>query len=103
MTAIGKALGKGSPTKGAQVYVAAQAAVQAFYFVTGGASAAAVTAIVNAMATGAIGVNTVALTAAANAGKTEAQNGHAGAGAPGIKNYGHFNVNNDPVTNLANF
>ena len=103
LTAIGKALGKGSPTKGAQVYVAAQAAVQAFYFVTGGASAAAVTAIVNAMATGAIGVNTVALTAAANAGKTEAQNGHAGAGAPGIKNYGHFNVNNDPVTNLANF
>jgi hypothetical protein len=110
LTAIGKALGAGSAAKGSEILVAAQAAVQAFYFVTNSTtpvSGAAVTAIVNALKAGlsatAQATMNAKLVVAANAGLAEAQAGHMGAGAAGILNYAHFNVNNSPVTDISNF
>ncbi len=96
----GAAVGKGLHS---QITVITQAAVQAFYFVTGAASATAINDIVTAIVTGAKTTATTPITNAAAAGKAEAMAGHYGPGAAGVLNYAHFNSNNSPVTDISGF
>ncbi len=102
LTGAGKAVGKAAHN---QATVIAQAAMQAFVFVTGTASNAARDAIVAAIVAGS-GAGSGPIVNAANAGRTQALAGgpsNFGAGAAGVVNYAHFNCNNGPVTDIAGF
>jgi hypothetical protein len=102
LTGAGKAVGKAANN---QSTVIAQAAMQAFVFVTGTSSNAARDAIVAAIVAGS-GAGSGPILAAANAGRTQALiggPGNYGAGAAGVVNYAHFNCNNGPVTDIAGF
>lgn len=102
LTGAGKAVGKAAHN---QSTVIAQAAMQAFVFVTGTSSNAARDAIVAAIVAGS-GAGSGPILAAANAGRSQALiggPGNYGAGAAGVVNYAHFNCNNGPVTDIAGF
>ena len=102
LTAAGKAVGNGTHT---QATVIAQAAMQAFVWVTGVTGLASDTArdaIVLAIKNGS-GVTDGRVLAAANAGRAEALALFKGAGAPGVLDYAHFNCNNSPVTDILGF
>ena len=104
----GAAVGKGV---GSQMTVIAQAAMQAFIWVTkiSDLTNEARDAIVNAIATGAKLIpitdeaKRVAIQLAADNGKAEAVALNYGAGAAGVLNYAHVNSNNSPVTDISGF
>ncbi len=103
LTGAGKAVGHGPHS---QMTVIAQAAMQAFVFVTGTSTNAARDAIIGAIGGGAGALGNPAILAAANAGRAQALiggPGNFGAGAAGVVNYAHFNCNNGPVTDIAGF
>lgn len=109
LTLVLKAAGKavGHTTGKSQMTVIGQAAAQAFFFVTGAASPAAINAIALAITNGAFnttgGSPNAAILAAANAGAAEAALGNYGAGAAGVLNYTVFNFTNSHVTSVINF
>ena len=109
LTLILKAAGKavGHTAGKSQMTVIGQAAAQAFFFVTGAASPAAINAIALAITNGAFnttgGLPNTAILAAANAGAAEAALGNYGAGAAGVLNYTVFNFTNSHVTSVINF
>ncbi len=104
----GAAVGKAT---GSQMTVIAQAAMQAFIWVTkiSDLTNEARDAIVNAIATGAKLIpitdeaKRVAIQLAADNGKAEAVALNYGAGAAGVLNYAHVNSNNSPVTDISGF
>ena len=93
-------------TAHSQAAALAQAAGQAVSWITAGAAGTPyLTALAQAIYTGATGSTSAIPTnhpiyLAALAGKSEYQLGYKGAGAAGVLDYGHFNFNNSPVTDI---